>query len=66
MNTIDCKITKYLSKPIQNKNWHETKWFQKVEAITNGGPIETWTIADSKEQLTKIGALIQQQSLQGN
>ena len=55
MNTIDCKIIRYLSEPIQNKNWHETKWFQKVEAIAEGGNLETWTIADSKEQLPKIG-----------
>lgn len=41
MNVIDCKITKYLSEPIQNKNWHETKWFQKVEAIADGGLLET-------------------------
>ena len=60
MNTIDCKITKYLSEPIQNKNWYETKWFQKVEAIADGGPLETWTIADSKEHLPKIGDVIQQ------
>ena len=26
MNTIDCKITKYLSEPIQNKKWNETNW----------------------------------------
>jgi len=60
MNAIDCKITKYLSKPIQNKNWHETKWFQKVEVIAEGGPFETWTIVDSKEQLPKIGDVILQ------
>ena len=60
MNTIDCKITKYLSEPIQNKNWHETKWFQKVETISYGHTSETWTIADSKEQLPKIGDVIQQ------
>lgn len=60
MNTIDCKIIKYLSEPIQNKNWHETKWFQKVEAISYGHTLETWTIADSKEQLPKIGDVIQQ------
>ena len=53
MNTIDCKITKYLSETIQNKKWHETKWFQKVEAIADGGTLETWIIADSKEQLPK-------------
>ena len=58
MNVIDCKITKYLFEPIQNKNWHETKWFQKVEAIAEGGPLETWTIADNKEQLPKIGDII--------
>lgn len=60
MNTIDCKIIRYLSEPIQNKNWHETKWFQKVEAIADGGTLETWIIADSKEQLPKIGDVIQQ------
>lgn len=60
MNTIDCKITKYLPEPIQNKNWHETKWFQKVEVIAEGCTSETWTIADSKEQLPKIGDVIQQ------
>ena len=60
MNVIDCKITKYLSEPIKNKNWNETKWFQKVEAIADGGPLETWTIADSKEQLPKIGDVILQ------
>ena len=60
MNTIDCKITKYLSEPIQNKNWHETKYFQKVEVVSYGKISETWTIADSKEQLPKIGDVIQQ------
>ena len=60
MNTIDCKITKYLSEPIQNKNWHETKWFQKVETISYGHISETWIIADTKEQLPKIGDVIQQ------
>ena len=49
MNTIDCKITKYLSEPIQNKKWHETKWFQKVEVISYGRSSEMWIIADSKE-----------------
>lgn len=60
MNTIDCKIIKYLSEPIQNKKWHETKWFQKVETISYGNISETWTIADTKEQLPKIGDIIQQ------
>ena len=60
MNTIDSKITKYLSEPIQNKNWNETKWFQKVEVIAYGHTSETWTIADSKEQFPKIGDIIQQ------
>lgn len=60
MNLIDFKITKYLSEPIQNKNWHETKWFQKVEVIADGGPSETWTIAYNKEELPKIGDIIQQ------
>lgn len=41
MNLIDCKITKYLTEPIQNKNWYNSKWFRKVKAIADGGSLET-------------------------
>ena len=59
MNLIDYKITKYLTELIQNKNWHNSKWFRKVEAIADGGSLETWTIANIKDKLPKIRDVIQ-------
>ncbi len=55
MNLLEEEIIEILSEPYQNKNWHESKWWQDVITICYGIKQKRNTMADSPDELPKIG-----------